>query len=251
MIAISAEGNVWAWGVPGDQAQAHINSCASSLLTTGSIGHNSNVVIAKPSKILSLIRKKRIQELVCGRKHYVLLIAGTYSSYCYIKDLENVMEKNVINDNTYSKLYSHASGKKYEDIGDKGDDNDEILPSDLIDEILISRTAGNTLKFIIQAVDLNGNECESGGDCFCAMVEHEYLDYEERFHRQIASIKSPIQKLILKNDTFDMNKTTHIKSNFSKSMVLPTTFEIDDNFDGTYSAEIKLYVAGRYRLIIS
>jgi hypothetical protein len=37
-------------------------------------------------KVLAFSRRKKILQLACGRKHYVLLTTGMYGPYCYIKN---------------------------------------------------------------------------------------------------------------------------------------------------------------------
>ncbi|CAK4071729.1 unnamed protein product [Aphanomyces euteiches] len=60
VFAITEGGGVWTWGLPGDRA------------------HDADAVVQKPEQVAAFFGKKRIRQLCCGRKHYVIVTNGTY-----------------------------------------------------------------------------------------------------------------------------------------------------------------------------
>eukprot|EP01041_Mallomonas_annulata_P007795 gene7795-15945_t len=78
VLAITTDGEVWTWGLPGDRAQAAFQ--------------DASLIMRKPERVTVISsKKKRVRQLSCGRKHYVVLYEGVYAPYCTI-DIEDNIE---------------------------------------------------------------------------------------------------------------------------------------------------------------
>ncbi|RHY29541.1 hypothetical protein DYB32_005069 [Aphanomyces invadans] len=60
VFGITADGSVWTWGLPGDQA------------------HDAGAVTTTPQQVAAFFGKKRVRQLCCGRKHYVIVTTGAF-----------------------------------------------------------------------------------------------------------------------------------------------------------------------------
>ncbi|KAF0697947.1 Aste57867_11400 [Aphanomyces stellatus] len=60
VFAVTGEGGVWTWGLPGDRA------------------HDAGAIIESPEQVAAFFGKKRVRQLGCGRKHYVMVTRGAF-----------------------------------------------------------------------------------------------------------------------------------------------------------------------------
>lgn len=173
VLAVTAEAEVWTWGLAGDQA--HLAQL------------DQNIIMKTPQRVAAFRKKAKIHQLQCGRKHYVLLTVGPYGPNC-------VVTRGLAADGEITKV-----------------------------------VAGGRLAFQIQSRDFHNDVCDSGCCLFDSRLEHECLDYEVKFKLQMGSSS---------------------QAGGGSPGSLPTVL-FDDNLDGTYCGQTRLYLTGEYRLSVS
>ena len=145
----------WTWGTPGDRA--HMATLDPS------------VAILRPETVAAFSRKKKIHTISCGRKHYVLLLAGVYGPLCFVK-------------RGLGAARSRDGVEEIDTLAAQGRDEDTD------DDVDMSCTAGDKVWLVVQCVDFHGHVTDSShGVTFHSSVEHESIDYEFVFRKQCGS----------------------------------------------------------------
>lgn len=127
-----------------------------------------SVAILRPETVAAFSRKKKIHTMSCGRKHYVLLLAGIYGPLCFVKSGLGA-----------ARSCDGAGDGNALAYGEKcGEEEDADMRC----------VAGDKVALVVQCVDFYGNATDSShGVTFNASVEHESIDYEFSFRKQCGS----------------------------------------------------------------
>ena len=201
------------------------------------MNYDSSAIIMKPERVAAFNRRKKILQLACGIKHYILLTAGMYGPHCYV--LSGIYKEK----GNGKQIDDRKDGKDRKDRKEVEEDKEkEIYKDDNDYEIL----AGQRIKFIIQGKDYHNDICDTGGAVLLSNIDHDSIDYDIRYRRQLNEIK-------LINNSFVSSNTgiNDTKGDKGDSGVTIPKIDIDDNMDGTYGCTYTLHLTGSYRIFIS
>ena len=209
VFAVSNTGEIYTWGLPGDKshllnlAQIPVSFSGMSVDSISTLQSGESFIIPFPLKVTNFSRKKKVLQISCGRKHYVMRIARPFGPFCYIQ---------------------------------KGFGMEDIEKEDYTLEF----SAGERIKFVIQAVDESGLACSSGGCQFTAELIPSSLEFDIHLKRQYKAIQRNMKEKceIVQKPTSQTQKESAL------------SVEIDDNFDGTYSGVCKILICGTYHCSI-